>query len=251
MTIIERQMESQDRCILRRNVTVAHISDTHNLYPNVESMQPADILIHTGDFTSNGTIEEFHRFNSFLGEIKHLYAVIIVVIGNHDHCGEFKDDIDYERMRLLLPNATYVPEMERLIIMGLNIVVFPWKRTRYIKSMMQWLCAQRNVDILASHVPGRGVLDLCDNGLRCGLKQLKGAIISMVPKCHLFGHVHEDYGYQKNGILKVLSVNSALCDHPVTKITNRGHLILFTVTKTVDFHLQETVESEVKGIISM
>jgi Icc-related predicted phosphoesterase len=68
-------------------VRVCIISDTHNTMRNqhqADRLPDADILIHCGDITTWGTIEELKAFNEFLGLVKKRYAYIIVIAGNHD-----------------------------------------------------------------------------------------------------------------------------------------------------------------------
>ena len=39
------------------------------------------------------------------------------------------------------------------------------------------------------------VLDRCAKGARAGSRYLQSALKTSRPKAHLFGHVHEEYGY--------------------------------------------------------
>ena len=39
-------------------MTILHISDTHSLHKQLLDLPPADIIIHSGDITENGTAEE-------------------------------------------------------------------------------------------------------------------------------------------------------------------------------------------------
>ena len=36
-------------------MTILHISDTHGSHGRLGAMPPADVLVHSGDFTDNGT----------------------------------------------------------------------------------------------------------------------------------------------------------------------------------------------------
>lgn len=49
-------------------ITIVHISDTHNLHYQLK-LPYGDILIHTGDFSNEGTIEEYIVFNEYLGKV--------------------------------------------------------------------------------------------------------------------------------------------------------------------------------------
>ena len=46
------------------------ISDTHSLTDEMPTAIPnGDILLHAGDFTCRGHIEEIEKFNKFLGKV--------------------------------------------------------------------------------------------------------------------------------------------------------------------------------------
>jgi len=69
-------------------VTILHISDTHNLHRSMAKdfpMPRADILLHTGDISDHGDDAEIADFNEWLGEIKHHYKYgVLLISGNHD-----------------------------------------------------------------------------------------------------------------------------------------------------------------------
>ena len=70
-----------------RQVRILHVSDTHMLHRSIEAtfpLPPADILIHTGDFTDRGGRAEFDDFNVWLGELRPRYKHIVVILGNHE-----------------------------------------------------------------------------------------------------------------------------------------------------------------------
>ena len=67
-------------------MTILHISDTHNLHHKIISplISKADILIHSGDITNNGTEQEvLDSLNWFISLPD---AHKIFVTGNHDTC---------------------------------------------------------------------------------------------------------------------------------------------------------------------
>ncbi len=57
------------------------ISDTHNLHKDLK-IPDGDILIHAGDMTCVGGIDEIKEFNQWLGPLPHRYKIVIA--GNHD-----------------------------------------------------------------------------------------------------------------------------------------------------------------------
>ena len=62
-----------------RGIKVICISDTHNTEPE---MPYGDVLIHAGDATQGGTIEEMSKALGWLRRLPHPY--IVVIAGNHD-----------------------------------------------------------------------------------------------------------------------------------------------------------------------
>uniref|UniRef100_A0A0N5BGT0 Metallophos domain-containing protein n=1 Tax=Strongyloides papillosus TaxID=174720 RepID=A0A0N5BGT0_STREA len=65
------------------SVRIVCISDTHNKLSEIAPfIPPGDILIHAGDFTNFGSIEEIDKFNDDLQKLPHTYKVIIA--GNHE-----------------------------------------------------------------------------------------------------------------------------------------------------------------------
>lgn len=61
------------------HVSIVCISDTHNSGPN---LPPGDILIHAGDLTQSGSLEELEASIAWLNSQPHPHK--IVVAGNHD-----------------------------------------------------------------------------------------------------------------------------------------------------------------------
>jgi hypothetical protein len=76
------------------------ISDTHSRHRHL--VVPAgDILVHAGDLTARGTLEELQAFDQWLGTLPHAHKLVIA--GNHDWvCAQMPS-----AMPLLLSNATY------------------------------------------------------------------------------------------------------------------------------------------------
>ena len=50
-------------------LTLLHLSDTHGLHRSIETrdLPEADILVHTGDWSENGTDQEHADFNAWQG----------------------------------------------------------------------------------------------------------------------------------------------------------------------------------------
>lgn len=57
-----------------------------------------------------------------------------------------------------------------------------------------WNTLPPQIDILITHGPPYGILDLTSEGTHAGCKTLKEKIEEIKPKLHIFGHVHFSSG---------------------------------------------------------
>ena len=198
-------------------VRLLHMSDTHMILNSemVNLLPSADILLHTGDFTNQGTTEEIIGFNQLLGEIAHKYPIRVIIFGNHD-C--YRYQANFNQMKQLLPNATHILAHEQVELYGIKIYGCPWwfgHSWDYTTSLKQapqtnFDKIPENFDILMTHGPPFGVMD-CADGVPnnfSGSEELLAVVKSQKPKCHLFGHIHEQYGFVKTS--DTLFVNSAM-----------------------------------------
>jgi len=66
----------------KEELTFVCLSDTHDLISEsfLETVPEGDILLHAGDFTNDGTLEELSYFNELMGKalffIRRLHAII-------------------------------------------------------------------------------------------------------------------------------------------------------------------------------
>lgn len=51
-----------------------------------------------------------------------------------------------------------------------------------------------DTDVLITHGPPYGILDLNFEDLKVGCEELMRAVIRVQPRLHIFGHIHEAYG---------------------------------------------------------
>ena len=187
-------------------VSIVCISDTHNSQP---VLPEGDVLIHAGDLTQSGTFEELQSTLAWLSAQPH--QVKIVVAGNHDMLldasfGERKPDYcdpKSESQRELLDwgdiiyleNADTVVTCEngrRLKIYGSPLSA---RHGNWAFQYHRWVdvwggTVPEDVDILVTHGPPRGHLDL----LKLGCPHLLHELWRVRPRLHVFGHVHEGAG---------------------------------------------------------
>eukprot|EP01065_Artemidia_motanka_P029565 TRINITY_DN35660_c0_g1_i1.p1 TRINITY_DN35660_c0_g1~~TRINITY_DN35660_c0_g1_i1.p1 ORF type:complete len:336 (+),score=75.96 TRINITY_DN35660_c0_g1_i1:60-1010(+) len=222
-------------------VTMVHLSDTHNMFCDevVDALPAADILIHTGDFTDEGTPLEFEHFNKVLEYARERFEHRVVVYGNHDVCHAFRREeaekmkwktreqhiANYRRSCLAqsLPAATAVPTLQQVVIKGLRLFGVPWfplhkghGGREEPEGLRTWAppgstgcidCVPEGTDVLLTHGPPHGVLDEADHcGVHWGgVPGVRRILAERRPKLHLFGHVHESNGVKQVG--ETLCVN--------------------------------------------
>lgn len=186
------------------------ISDTHNKLDQIidqVGIPDGDVLIHAGDATSLGKVEEFAKFNADLGKLPH--PIKIFVAGNHD----IGLQTDSSLCEGLLTNVTHYLRDSSVHIGGIKIWGSPWQPRFYNwafnldrgpKLKEKWDLIPDDTDILITHSPPYGVLDLVRREFsmeNIGCEDLSVAIKRVKPKYHIFGHYHGGYGTNiKDGI---------------------------------------------------
>ena len=173
------------------------ISDTHNLHHSFGKLPQGDVIIHAGDFTTWGKTGEVRQFRNWFASLP--YAHKICIAGNHDRCMEhmffLKDDFKNA-------GITYLQDSS-VEINGIRFYGSP--RTpefcdfafMYERGQAHWEGIPDNTNILITHGPPQGILDLCPDGRNVGCVELLERTHELADlKYHIFGHIHEAYGIQ-------------------------------------------------------
>ena len=63
---------------------IVHISDTHGCHHQLRNLPEADVAVHSGDFTINGSQEEAFDFMNWFCDLPYKHKIFIC--GNHDDC---------------------------------------------------------------------------------------------------------------------------------------------------------------------
>jgi Icc-related predicted phosphoesterase len=176
---------------------------------------PGDLLVHAGDFTKRGTLEQVADFDAFLGELPHPHK--LVVAGNHDFLVERQPALALATLR----NAIYL-EHDFVELAGLRIFGSPWQPwfhdwainlRRGAPLRARWAEVPDELDLLITHSPPHGVLDRVWAGERVGCEELRAALPRIRPRAHVFGHIHEAYGTTElEEFPGTRFVNAANCD---------------------------------------
>ncbi|TFK18605.1 Metallo-dependent phosphatase [Coprinopsis marcescibilis] len=197
------------------------VSDTHgNAFP----IPDGDVLLHSGDLTDYGTLEEFTTIMEWLYELPHKTKIIIA--GNHDltlhrdwyeDCWERWHDNkeDYDKiMELLTGDRAKQAGIVYLQNETFTFSVAPGRRSwtvygspwspyfydwafNYRRTEAEPLIASfSSTDILLTHAPPAGILDCTDGRDFAGCKAVSSHLASgrLRPRLHLFGHIHESHG---------------------------------------------------------
>jgi Icc-related predicted phosphoesterase len=189
---------------------VVAIADTHGMHDQ-PVIPDGDILIHAGDLTPRGTLRDVAVFDRFLATLPHRHKIVIA--GNHDLCFEAHS----QRARELLTRATYL-EDEATTVAGLHIWGSPWQPWFYDWAFNlprgqalreKWDLIPDQTDILITHGPPFGRLDLTMAGEHAGCRELWLALQRVRPMLHIFGHIHEGAGVIEEGPTTL--VNASIC----------------------------------------
>jgi len=180
------------------------ISDLHGFYPKLEG---GDLLIVAGDLTEKDQPQEYFDFEEWL-EVQP-YEKKILIAGNHDNY--LRENADY-----MFAGSSYLKD-SGTEFEGLKIWGSPWTKT--FKGMnphckaftvdteeeleQKWRKIPPHIDILITHEPPYGIFDQVDfsegdsSAYSVGSHSLKYCVQMLMPKLHVFGHVHEGYGMQR------------------------------------------------------
>lgn len=203
---------------------ILFLSDTHGQHRKLKNLPQADMLIHAGDVSQRGEDHEVEDFIKWFSKLEYQYKIFIA--GNHDFY--FEDETVNRIQRMLPPDAYYLCDTG-VTIEGVNIwgspitpTFFNWafNRDRGKEIAKYWSKIPKNTDVLITHGPPFGILDLTKAGLNVGCEDLLKKVKSIKPKYHLFGHIHETYGEYQNAHTifcngSILDENYAIANQPI------------------------------------
>lgn len=178
------------------------ISDTHNQHNNIPSQYLAggDCIIHAGDMSGRGTHAEIEEFLAWYNELPYTHKILIA--GNHDFFFERASETMVKSTLEKYPNIIYLNdsgvEIEGLKIWGSPVQpwFYNWAFNRVGSEICKhWDMIPLDTDILITHGPAKGYLDLTLRGDVTGCPYLLEKISEMTNlKLFVHGHIHEAYG---------------------------------------------------------
>jgi Icc-related predicted phosphoesterase len=188
-----------------------------------------DVLVHSGDLTSEGTLSDYDDVFDWLDAMPHPYKLLVA--GNHDSLFQHFATL----IRTRIPKSiTYLEDAET-IIDGLKFWGSPWTpgypwmafTYRAIKGgEKRWSSMPSDTNVLVTHGPPHGILDVNKGGQHIGDSLLLERVLVVRPKLHLFGHVHEQNGRLERG--GTTFVNAAIGDD-ANALDLNGKVCIFDV----------------------
>lgn len=179
------------------------ISDTHREHPDLPH---GDLLIHAGDLTSLGKIEEVITELSWLqSQLSNFPLGVLFVPGNHDSLFQHQPDL---AKQLCSERSVRLLMDEEVIINGVKFYGSPytpvfgaWSFMKYRDELEEhWKKVPEDTQVLISHGPPYGLGDITSRAGHVGDEALAKRLDELSNiRLNVFGHIHEGYGvYWKN-----------------------------------------------------
>ena len=211
-----------------------HFSDTHTFHELLKE-ESCDIAIFSGDCSiPRDRYENKKEVLNFLDwYARVLSGYKIFVAGNHDVSVEsgLITEADF-----LDRDIIYLKD-EEVIVKGLKIYGSPWTPTfgsgwafnrSRDKISRNWEKIPEDVDIVVTHGPPKGILDLSYNRENilefCGDLALKKRMLHIQPKLVCFGHIHNCDNITNQGYTQLATHNTIYSNGSVVKDGRFGTL---------------------------
>nr|WP_247738703.1 metallophosphoesterase [Shimia sp. R9_2] len=156
----------------------------------VEASQEADLVIAAGDFTN-------HRqdLEGALALIKGISVPMVMVPGNNESEAELRAAAPANA--IVLHGEAYECEGLKLFGLGYAVPVTPftdWSCDLDEATAAGMLAKCEAADILISHSPPKGVVDVASNGMSLGSTAVLDTIKRIAPPLVVCGHIHDCWG---------------------------------------------------------
>lgn len=196
------------------------VADTHAFEEDL-TVPDGDVFVHAGDLCRMGEIDELARQLSWMKSLPHRHKVLVA--GNHDVAFARRP----REARALLGDIVYLQD-EGAIVAGLRFWGSPWQPAFHDWSFNlergeplreRWALIPRGLDVLVTHGPPAGIGD-AGSGMaeRLGCDDLRRRVEDVVPRLHLFGHIHQGGGLWRLGETTFANVTTWECERPPTVV---------------------------------
>ena len=201
------------------------ISDTHGHHEKLGRLS-GEVLIHCGDMFNmfSPNYDDIERMDDWFG--KQNFDCILCIGGNHD----FPLEANLARRDSQFRNAIYL-EGSSHIHEGVHFFGAPWIPELAGQAFFRkpqdlsrkWAEIPEGVNVLITHSPPAGVLDISSRKLQLGCDLLAARIAVVTPRLHCFGHAHASSGTLQAG--RTNFVNAALVNSQY-ELTRRPYKVV-------------------------
>jgi predicted phosphodiesterase len=179
------------------------ISDTHNQHLHIppDWLEGGDVLVHAGDVSGRGTLKEIEAFLEWFNEQPYTHKIFIA--GNHDFWFEKTTGfVVNEMLQEKYPNVKYLNdsgvEIDGVKFWGSPVQpwFYDWAFNKVGTDICRhWDMIPLDTDVLITHGPMKGFLDMTLRGVSTGCPYLLEKSAEMTNlKLFVCGHIHEAYG---------------------------------------------------------
>jgi predicted phosphodiesterase len=184
-------------------VKITCISDTHNQHLHIppDWLEGGDVLVHAGDVSGRGSLKEIEEFLAWFNELPYTHKIMIA--GNHDFWFERTTAfVVNEMLQEKYPNIVYLNdtgiEIDGIKFWGSPVQpwFYDWAFNRMGTDICRhWDMIPLDTDVLITHGPMKGFLDMTVRGVSTGCPYLLEKSAEMTNlKLFVCGHIHEAYG---------------------------------------------------------
>ena len=190
---------------------IVAVGDTHGSHRQL-AIPDGDLLIHAGDLTRSGSLDELPDFVDWIESLPHAHKIVIA--GNHDWCFQRQP----EMATSMLEGCAYLQD-QAVTVDGIRFYGSPWQPWFHdwafnlrpgAEIAANWDLIPSGIDVLVTHGPPYGHGDRTWRGVDAGCRDLLAAAARVRPRMHIFGHIHEGAGLSKDA--GTVYVNASCCD---------------------------------------